>query len=157
MQRLRVRIVIEENKLNPQSAALDYVLETENPDNIAAVNGLSRVRYAETGFLAIRRCALEKMCQLYSSLQFRQEHSITGELANSTNRFALFECIVNSATRTYLIEALVSAGAGRTWVAKYRLIWKAASIMLGRLCFMAMSRRSFVPSERMTSRLRAYG
>ena len=100
----KVRKVVEEKRPNAQSAALDYVLETEDPDKIAAVNGFSRVRYAGTGFLMIRRNALEKMCQHYPSLQFRHEHSIAGALANSTNRFALFECIIDSETGTYLSE-----------------------------------------------------
>ena len=37
------------------SAALDYVLEINDPDNIVVDNGFTRVRYAGTGFLMIRR------------------------------------------------------------------------------------------------------
>lgn len=100
----KVHTVIGVGKPNTRSAALDYVLEMENPDHIAAVKGFARMRYAGTGFLMIRRHVLEKMCQYYPSLQFRHEHSIAGSLINSPNRFALFECIIDQETGTYLSE-----------------------------------------------------
>ena len=47
---------------NVPSAALDYVLEIDDPDHVVVVNGFTRVRYAGTGFLMIRRHVFEKMC-----------------------------------------------------------------------------------------------
>jgi hypothetical protein len=87
------------------SAALDYVLEVDNPDNVIAIGGFTRVRYAGTGFLMIRREVLEKMCQHpdYAPLQFFREHSIDA-LAGSPNRFALFDCMIDQTTGTYLSE-----------------------------------------------------
>src|SRR5580704_17315587 len=69
------------------------------------VNGFTRVRYAGTGFLMIRRQVLEKMCAHppYAPLQFQREHS-RDALAGSPNRFALFECMIDPATGTYLSE-----------------------------------------------------
>jgi hypothetical protein len=63
------------------------------------------VRYAGTGFLMIRRQALEKMCEhpAYAQLQFFREHSIDA-LAGSPNRFALFDCMIDQSTGTYLSE-----------------------------------------------------
>jgi hypothetical protein len=86
-------------------AALDYVLEIENPDHVIAVNGFTRVRFAGTGFMMIRRHVLEAMCEhpAYAPLQFFREHSLDG-LAGSPNRFALFECMIDPATGTYLSE-----------------------------------------------------
>ena len=86
-------------------AALDYVLEIENPDQVISVNGFTRVRFAGTGFLMIRRHVLEAMCAhpAYAPLQFFREHS-HDELAGSPNRFALFECMIDPATGTYLSE-----------------------------------------------------
>jgi len=46
---------------------------------------------------------LEKMCERYASLQFFREHSHDA-LAGSPNRFALFECLIDPATGTYLSE-----------------------------------------------------
>ena len=67
--------------------------------------GIYEVRYAGTGFLMIRRQVLEKMCAhpAYAPLQFQREHSLD-ELAGSPNRFALFECMIDSANGTYLSE-----------------------------------------------------
>lgn len=87
------------------AASLDYVLEIEDPDRIVVVNGFTRVRYAGTGFLMIRRQALEAMCRHpdYANLQFFREHS-HDSLVASQNRFALFECMIDPATGTYLSE-----------------------------------------------------
>jgi hypothetical protein len=94
---------IETNKPNVPAASLDYVLEINDPDNVTVVNGFTRVRYAGTGFLMIRRHVFEKMCAAYPSLQFFREHSVDA-LAGSPNRFALFECMIDPNSKTYLSE-----------------------------------------------------
>ena len=99
----KARRMLGSNKPAAPSAALDYVLEIEDPDHVIAVNGFTRVRYAGTGFLMIRRHVLEKMCEHYASLQFFREHSID-TLAGSPNRFALFDCMIDQSTGTYLSE-----------------------------------------------------
>jgi hypothetical protein len=85
------------------SAALDYVLEIDDPDHVVVVNGFTRVRYAGTGFLMVRRRVFEKMSAAYRSLQYFREHSLD-TLSGSPNRFALFECMIDPATGTYLSE-----------------------------------------------------
>jgi hypothetical protein len=87
------------------ASSLDYVLEIDNPDEVKVVNGFTRVRYAGTGFLMIRRQVLEKMSvhPSYAPLRFQREHS-RDTLAGSPNRFALFECMIDPATGTYLSE-----------------------------------------------------
>jgi hypothetical protein len=101
----KAKRALQSNPSNAPSAALDYVLEFDDPDNIVVVNGFARVRYAGTGFLMIRRHVLEKMCEhpAYASLQFFREHSADA-LAGSPNRFALFECMIDAKTGTYLSE-----------------------------------------------------
>ena len=101
----KARRMLQSDRPATPSAALDYVLELDNPDHVVAVNGFTRVRYAGTGFLMIRRHVLEKMCQHpdYSALQFFREHSIDA-LAGSPNRFALFDCMIDRTTGTYLSE-----------------------------------------------------
>ncbi len=88
-----------------EAASLDYVLEIEDPDEVKVVNGFTRVRYAGTGFLMMRRHVLERMCAHpdYAPLQFFREHSHDA-LAGSKNRFALFECMIDPADGTYLSE-----------------------------------------------------
>jgi hypothetical protein len=101
----KARRVIDGRRPNVASAALDYVLEVNDPDHVAVVQGFTRVRYAGTGFLMIRRHVFEKMCAhpAYAPLQFLREHSLDA-LAGSPNRFALFECMIDPKTGTYLSE-----------------------------------------------------
>jgi hypothetical protein len=101
----KARRAMEVGRPNLPAAALDYVLEIENPDQVRVVNGFTRVRYAGTGFLMIRRQVLERMCAhpAYASLRFFREHS-RDALAGSPNRFALFECMIDPASGTYLSE-----------------------------------------------------
>ena len=99
----KARRAIQTDRPDVASAALDYVLEIDDPDHVAVVNGITRLRYAGTGFLMIRRHVFERMCAAYASLQFFREHSFDA-LAGSPNRFALFECMIDPASGTYLSE-----------------------------------------------------
>jgi hypothetical protein len=101
----KAKRAIKAERSDVPSAALDYVLEIDDPDHVAVVNGFTRVRYAGTGFLMIRRHVFEKMCAHpgYASLQFFREHSLDA-LAGSPNRFALFECMIDADSGTYLSE-----------------------------------------------------
>ena len=101
----KARRALDANRMDLPAASLDYVLEGDNPDEVVGVNGFTRVRYAGTGFLMIRRHGLEKMCRhpAYAPLQFFREHSHDA-LAGSANRFALFECMIDPQTGTYLSE-----------------------------------------------------
>ena len=101
----KAKRAMAEGRPNLAASSLDYVLEIDNPDEVRVVNGFTRVRYAGTGFLMIRRHVLEKMCAHpdHAPLQFFREHS-RDALAGSANRFALFECMIDPATGTYLSE-----------------------------------------------------
>ncbi len=99
----KAKRAMEAGRPNLAAASLDYVLEIDDPDHVMVVNGFTRIRYAGTGFLMIRRHVLERMCRHYASLQFFREHSHDA-LAVSPNRFALFECMIDPATGTYLSE-----------------------------------------------------
>jgi hypothetical protein len=101
----KAKRMLDSGRLKAPSAALDYVLEIDDPERVVVVNGFTRVRYAGTGFLMIRRHVFEKMCAHpdYASLQFFREHSFDA-LAGSPNRFALFECLIDPKTGTYLSE-----------------------------------------------------
>jgi hypothetical protein len=101
----KAKRVLQSNRPKVASAALDYVLEIDDPDHVVVVNGFTRVRYAGTGFLMIRRHVIERMClhPSYAPLQFFREHSLDA-LAGSPNRFALFECMIDASAGTYLSE-----------------------------------------------------
>ncbi len=61
---------------DPAAAALRYVFEVENPDARDREGGFIKVRYAGTGFLMIRRGAVEAMCARYPELQYKRDHSV---------------------------------------------------------------------------------
>jgi len=98
----KVRTTIEADRPNPSAAALKYVFEVDDPNAVTASAGFVKVRYAGTGFLMIRREALERMCARYPELRFRRDHSVDAAAA-SDNRFALFECMI-AEDGTYLSE-----------------------------------------------------
>ncbi len=98
----KVKSSIEKARPNPSAAALNYVFEVDDPAAIVEKGGFVKVRYAGTGFLMIRRAALEKMCARYPQLQFKRDHSLDAATA-SDNRFALFECMI-AEDGTYLSE-----------------------------------------------------
>jgi len=98
----RVRTALETGRPNPAAAALKYVFEVEDPNTVIERGGFVKVRYAGTGFLMIRRQALERMCAHYPQLKFRRDHSLDAA-TQSDNRFALFECMI-AEDGTYLSE-----------------------------------------------------
>jgi hypothetical protein len=100
----KVRQTLAAGLPEPSAAALHYVLEVENPGRIETRGEFLRVRYAGTGFLMIRRQALEKMCERYQSLRFRADHNYGDALAGSANRVALFDCMIDPETGVYLSE-----------------------------------------------------
>ncbi len=99
----KARCAVGAGRPNLAAASLDYVLELDDPNRVVVVEGFTRLRYAGTGFLMIRRHVLVRMCAHYASLKFTREHSYD-ELASSPNRFALFECMIDPASGTYLSE-----------------------------------------------------
>jgi hypothetical protein len=98
----KVKKTIDSARPNPAAASLQYVFEVEDPDAVIAKAGFVKVRYAGTGFLMIRRQALEKMCAQYPHLQYQRDHSLDAATA-SDKRFALFECMI-AEDGTYLSE-----------------------------------------------------
>jgi hypothetical protein len=98
----KVKKSVEAARPNPGAAALHYVFEVEDPNAAVTSAGFVKVRYAGTGFLMIRRAALERLCAHYPQLRYRRDHSLDAATA-SGNRFALFECMI-AEDGTYLSE-----------------------------------------------------
>jgi hypothetical protein len=98
----KVRQTIETARPDPAAAALRYVFEVDDPSAVIERAGFVKVRYAGTGFLMIRRDAVERMCARYPQLQYRRDHS-TDAATTSDKRFALFECMI-AEDGTYLSE-----------------------------------------------------
>jgi hypothetical protein len=98
----RIKATLAAGRPNPGAAALNYVFEVEDPAAVATRGGFAKVRFAGTGFLMIRREALERMCAHYPQLRYERDHSTEAATA-SRNRFALFDCMIDE-TGTYLSE-----------------------------------------------------
>ncbi|HTV37220.1 MAG TPA: hypothetical protein VMF12_12385 [Xanthobacteraceae bacterium] len=98
----KVRSTIQSARPNPAAAALRYVFEVDDASAVIEKSGFVKVRYAGTGFLMIRRAALEKMRARYPQLRYKRDHSIDAAM-ESDNRFALFECMI-AEDGTYLSE-----------------------------------------------------
>jgi hypothetical protein len=98
----KVRQTIETARPDPAAASLRYVFEVDDPSAVIERAGFVRVRYAGTGFLMVRRDAVERMCARYPQLQYKRDHSIDAAIV-SDKRFALFECMI-AEDGTYLSE-----------------------------------------------------
>lgn len=98
----KVAKTIASGRPNPAAATLKYVFEVDDPNAVTVKAGFIKVRYAGTGFLMIRREALERMCAHYPQLKFKRDHSLDAATV-SDNRFALFECMI-AEDGTYLSE-----------------------------------------------------
>jgi hypothetical protein len=97
----RVKRTIDAAAPDPAAAALRYVFEVENPETVIEKGGFIKVRYAGTGFLMIRRAAVEAMCARHPELQYTRDHSVDDGMPGK--RFALFESMI-AADGTYLSE-----------------------------------------------------
>lgn len=100
----KTRRTLAANLPNPASAALNYVLEVLDPAAVETRDGFVRVRYAGTGFLMIRRPVLERMCAAHPELRFEADHIHAVTKVGSQNRYALFDCLIDPVTKTYLSE-----------------------------------------------------
>jgi hypothetical protein len=98
----KVKSTLAAGRPNPAAACLQYVFEVDDPKAVTAQAGFVKVRYAGTGFLMIRRQALERLCASYPQLQYRRDHSIDAA-TTSDKRFALFENMITE-DGTYLSE-----------------------------------------------------
>lgn len=100
----KVRKAFDAGKQNPGAASLHYVLEVADPNRVVTVGEFTKVRYAGTGFLMIRREALLKMIAKHPELKFRRDHNYDKSLDQSQHRYALFDCIIDPETGVYLSE-----------------------------------------------------
>jgi hypothetical protein len=100
----RVAQLAVEGHKSLDSTALSYVMEFEDPSRIAAKNGFAKVRFAGTGFIMIRRDALERMVARYPELRYNRVNQAEDPLKGSPHRYALFNCLVDEKTGTFLSE-----------------------------------------------------
>jgi hypothetical protein len=88
----------------PPSAGLTYVLGLEDPARPLIRDGFAKVRRVGNGFLMISRTALERLCEANPHLRYKNVGLEGDPQRDSPNRFALFECMIDPETGTYLSE-----------------------------------------------------
>ena len=100
----KVRACAEAGIAPLASAALSYLIEFGDGEEMQVNSGFARVSYAGTGFLMIRRGVLVAMIERYPELRYGHDHKTDDKLAGSPWRCALFNCMIDEATGTYLSE-----------------------------------------------------
>lgn len=104
-----------------------YVYGVADKARIEGRNGFIKASYAGTGFMMIRRAALEKMCAAHPELRYRATHTRSAHANESVNRYALFDCMIEPETGTYLSEDFAFC---RRWTALGGEIWVDAKSRL---------------------------
>ncbi len=94
----------KEGKENLESSSLGYVMGLEDPAKVEAKKGFAKALYAGTGFMMIKRQVLLSMIEHYADLKYTREDQAEDALRGSPYRCALFNCLVDKATGTYLSE-----------------------------------------------------
>ena len=87
-----------------EGAALSYVGRTCSGADLRVEDGFATAQYAGTGFQLIKRSVLERMAAAYPELRFRKVNASTNETAPQDHLFALFDCMIEHETGTYLSE-----------------------------------------------------
>jgi hypothetical protein len=99
----RLKSMFERGEFRPPRLH-HYVYAVADPSKIEGRDGFVRAIYAGTGFLMIRRPALERLCAAHPELRYRSTHSKKAYAEGSENRYALFDCLIDPETGVYLSE-----------------------------------------------------
>jgi hypothetical protein len=91
---------------NLESASLTYVVAWKEGRQVEAKNGFARARFAGTGFLLIKRKAIERLCAAHPELRYRSTQPAASFPREQVakERFALFDPIIEPNTGEYLSE-----------------------------------------------------
>jgi hypothetical protein len=100
----KIRTSVEAKREPLEAAALSYMIEFPDAGQIQVNQGFARVSYAGTGFFLIKRDVLTAMIERYPELRYSHDHKPDDRLSGSAFRSALFNCIIDSKSGTYLSE-----------------------------------------------------
>lgn len=67
-------------------------------------NGFVTAEYAGSGFMLIRRSVIERMTTAYPGTRYTSTHTYPAPARSTPNLYALFDCMIDPETRTYLSE-----------------------------------------------------
>ena len=85
-------------------ATLNYVGTFCEGEALEVRDGFATAVYAGTGFMLMRRRVLEKLEAAHPELQYDSVHVYPRPMRPSVGNFALFECMIEPDTKTYLSE-----------------------------------------------------
>jgi len=86
-----------------ETAALRYVGVPLEENTRERRNGLVTAEFAGTGFMLIRREAIARMVEAYPETRYAAAHNFTN-MPQSSNYYALFDCMIEPGTGHYLSE-----------------------------------------------------
>jgi hypothetical protein len=87
----------------PDSAPIGYVGVSCQGEEAESRDGFVTGVYAGTGFMLIRRSVFHRMIEAYPETRYTAAHTQPVPSA-SPNQYALFDCMIDPATRHYLSE-----------------------------------------------------
>jgi hypothetical protein len=67
-------------------------------------DGFVTAKYAGTGFMLIRRAAVERLAAAYPETKYRSTQTYPAPVRPSENLYNLFDCMIDPESRTYLSE-----------------------------------------------------
>lgn len=85
-------------------AGLNYVGFPCTGDELEERNGFCTGTYAGTGFMLIKRAAVERLVAAYPETKYKAQQTYPVPKHQSQNLYNLFDCIVDPDTKTYLSE-----------------------------------------------------
>ena len=86
------------------SAALRYVGELCTGSLAERDGDLATATYVGTGFMLITRSAIHRMMDAYPQTRYKNIHAYDEPQGRAITPYALFECMIDPATQTYLSE-----------------------------------------------------
>ncbi len=85
-------------------AGLVYVTEHCVGEQLKTKNGFATAEYAGTGFLLIKRQAIEKLIAAYPETKYSAVHDFAKPGQAAENFYALFDCMIDPVSGHYLSE-----------------------------------------------------
>ena len=87
-----------------RGAGLSYVGTLRDPPGRCIEGDFATAQYAGTGFQLIKRTVFERLIAAHPELRFTSVHARRGNLPESDNLYALFDCHIDPDTGAYLSE-----------------------------------------------------
>lgn len=100
----KVQRAADARRPNLESSSLDFAVTWEGEQITVRTDGFARVRYAGTGFLMIKRAAIERLCAAYPELGYKAVRRTTDIGRDGLDRVSIFECMIDRVTGEYLSE-----------------------------------------------------